>query len=333
MRRGLTHQRGVAIISVLLVIAVVAVLAVKMSAQLRYQVARTQAAEAAEQGYWHWLSAEALARQVLLTELEENEGKAHLNQAWATSQGPYPVRGGMIGGEIKDLHACFNLNSLTLDPDNSAQRVTAQERFMALLEALEIDSYASERLTATLIDWLDDDTELYEGMGAEDPDYMSLPQPFQPANGMFAHISEFRQLLGVNAEIYEKLRPYVCVIPGLDTWQFNLNTVQSDHPELVVAFFRGVIDLAAAEEILSNRGDEGYETVDQVKQEPSLQAIISSGTELDDFEDMTFNSQYFELFAEIQYGDLELYGTSIIHVANGASFVLYRGRGGYVANE
>ena len=75
MRRTKQRQQGVAIITVLLVIAIVAAIAVKMSGQLRYQLARTSAHESSEQAYWHWLSAEALAQQVLLGVQEEEEGK------------------------------------------------------------------------------------------------------------------------------------------------------------------------------------------------------------------------------------------------------------------
>ena len=209
MRRTKQRQQGVAIITVLLVIAIVAAIAVKMSGQLRYQLARTGAHESSEQAYWHWLSAEALAQQVLLGVQEEEEGKFNLQQPWAQPQGPFPVRGGTIGGQLKDLHACFNINSLALQEGESADREMAKERYQALLEVLEFDSYTAERLTATLMDWLDEDSMLHESIGAEDPDYESLPQPYLAANTLMSHISELRQVAGYTRRHHIL---YVCAV-------------------------------------------------------------------------------------------------------------------------
>lgn len=326
-------QRGVAIITVLLVIAVVSVLAVKMSGQLRYQLAYTSAHESSEQAYWHWLSAEALARQVLVGMQEQSDGKTQLNQDWAQPQGPFPVRGGMIAGQLKDLQACFNINSLALVEGESAAREDGKERFKALLESLEVDTYTAERLTATLVDWLDEDSMLHESMGAEDPDYESLPQPYQAANALMSHISELRQVIGFNQTLYQLLKPYVCVIPGVREWRLNINTIDPEQPEILAAYFKGDIDVSTAEQILGNRGEQGYDTVDELRQESALQSVVQQAGQSDIFENIAVTSEYFELHAQVQYGDLELYGTSIIHVSQGASFVLHRSRGGYLENE
>src|SRR5690554_1229685 len=188
------RQQGVAIITVLLIVVIVTVLAVQMSGRLRLQIARVISSDHAEQAYWHWMSAESLVRQVLLAELEEDDNRVHLQQNWATQQGPFPVRNGMIAGEIKDLHSCFNLNALYKNEEDLAALTLAMEQYQALLEALEFDQYTAERLTATLIDWIDKDTQLHSNLGAEDADYESLPQPYQAANSLLSHRSELRQI-------------------------------------------------------------------------------------------------------------------------------------------
>ncbi|MCO4321581.1 type II secretion system minor pseudopilin GspK [Aliidiomarina quisquiliarum] len=331
----LAQQRtqGVAIISVLLVVALVTILATRMSGHLQMQIARVSGSEHAEQAYWHWLSAEALVRQVLLKEHEESEGRTHLQQGWATQQGPFPVRGGFIGGRVYDLHACFNLNSLRKDTDNTANLAKATERYQQLLTALEFDEYTIRQLTATLIDWLDTDTELHNAMGAEDSDYESLPQPYQAANNLLAHRSELRQIVGYQQAIYERLKPYVCVIPGETNWQLNLNTVPTDKPEIVMAFFRGTLDLSAAESLLNNRPNKGFESLEQIKQEPAIQALSGSGPLTDDLADLTVSSQYFELNAQVKYGDLEFYGYSQLKITEGKAWILHRSRGGYEADD
>lgn len=326
-------QQGSAIIMVMLIIALIAVMAVQMSERLRLQIARIGGTDFAEQAYWHWLSAEALARQVLAAELEADDFRVHLRQNWATEQGPFPVRGGAIGGRIRDLHSCFNLNSLFNGEGNEQRFGVAVEQYQSLLSALEFDEFTSERLTATLIDWLDKDSELHNSFGAEDPDYESLPQPYQAANTLLSHRSELRQIIGYTQEVYETLRPFVCVIPASTEFSMNLNTVNSEHPELVQAFFRGQLDRNAAEGLLSARPDDGFESVDAIREQPEIQNLISNDETVSELELLTTESKYFELQAHVQYGDLEYYGFSQMLVAGGDVHILHRSRGGYVRDE
>ncbi|MCC5855663.1 MAG: type II secretion system minor pseudopilin GspK [Idiomarina sp.] len=326
-------ERGVALITVLLVIAVIAYLAARMTGHLQVQIGRVSASDHAEQAYWHWLSAEALVRQVLLTEHQESEGRSHLGQGWATQQGPFPVRGGLIGGRVRDLHACFNLNSVYRNPEDTASFALAVERYQQLLTELEFDEFTARRLTSTLIDWLDADGELHDSMGAEDADYESLPQPYQTANTLLSHLSELRQVVGYTAEVYERLRPYVCVIPGHTEWQLNVNTVRVDQPQLLVAFFRGAMDIGTAERLLQNRPEEGYESVQEVRETSELQSLAEAGEQVSDVNQLTVNSEFFELNAQVQYGDLEFYGNSQIRISEGRAYVLHRSRGGYEQDE
>ncbi|MCH8492608.1 MAG: type II secretion system minor pseudopilin GspK [Idiomarina sp.] len=326
-------QQGFAIITVLLVVAIIVVLAMQMSSRLRIQVARIASSDYAEQAYWHWLSAEALVRQVLLTELEESEGRTHLEQNWALQQGPFPVRGGAIGGRIQDLHSCFNLNSLYTDDITNARFVLAVEQYQALLQVLEIDEFQAERLTATLIDWLDKNSELHNSFGAEDADYESLPQPYQAGNNLLSHISELRQIAGYNQTVYEALAPYVCVIPAVTEWRLNLNTVAENKPQIVTAFFRGQLDMNAAQSLLNARPSDGFEDVEAIRQQGEIQNLLSAGTTLSELEQLTVASEYFQLQAQVQYGDLEYYGVSQMLIRDGAAFILHRSRGGYQQDE
>ncbi|MCL5255603.1 MAG: type II secretion system minor pseudopilin GspK [Gammaproteobacteria bacterium] len=330
------RQQGVAIITVLLIVVIVTVLAVQMSGRLRLQIARVISSDHAEQAYWHWMSAESLVRQVLLAELEEDDNRVHLQQNWATQQGPFPVRNGMIAGEIKDLHSCFNLNALYKNEEDLAALTLAMEQYQALLEALEFDQYTAERLTATLIDWIDKDTQLHSNLGAEDADYESLPQPYQAANSLLSHRSELRQIMGYTQEVYERLRPFVCVIPAQTQWRLNLNTVPEDRAELIVAFFRGQMDINSAQSLLGARPQDGFADVESIQQQTEIQNLVGEGQTiqgLPEIEALTVESQYFELRAAIQYGDLEFYGVSQLHITNGEAYVVHRSRGGYETDE
>jgi len=340
-----SRQKGVAIITVMLIIALVTVIAVHMSGRLQLQIGRVTASEYSEQAYWHWLSAEALARRVLKEEREQ-DGRFFLEQNWAQQQGPFPVDGGTIGGRIRDLHSCFNLNALWADPNNSAYHALAVEQYAALLEVLEFDRFTIDRLSATLIDWLDADTELVNNYGAEDADYMALPQPYQAANTLMTEFSDLRQVRGYTAEVMERLRPYVCVIPGQSRWEMNINTVDAEQAEIVSAFFRGNMDVSSAENMLRNRPSDGWGNKEEIVGQAEIEALENS----EETEYLTIDSEFFELRARVQYGDLEFFGHTVMHFpvssgnnadqaagngtgSNNEIFILHRARGGYQANE
>ena len=333
--RSAHSQRGVALITVLLVVAMVAVIAVNMSGRLKGQVERTLAMEMAENAYWYWLSAEALVKQVLATELS-HEGYAHRDQNWALQQGPFPVDNGLIGGRVRDLHACFNLNALY--PGNEDNPVPtsglALEQYEALLRALEFDDFTIEQLSATLLDWLDDDSVLVNGYGAEDADYESLPRPYQAANTMMSHISELRQVKGYTQEVYERLRHHVCVIPRVAELAVNLNTVDVERPELVSAVFLGGLSVTDARDLLSRWPQGGYESVDDIAALAELQGLVPEGDEqARGMESLTVHSEYFELRAAVQFGSAEFFALSIVQARDGEARVLHRSRRGYDWND
>ncbi|MCC5880703.1 MAG: type II secretion system minor pseudopilin GspK [Idiomarina sp.] len=329
------QQRGVALITVLLVVAIVAVVAVNMSGRLKGQVDRAHAMEMAENAYWHWLSAEQLVRQVLLAEIE-NDDYVHGGQNWANQQGPFPVEGGFIGGRVRDLHACFNLNALFPGSEESpvASSGLALEQYQALLQALEFDDFTVQQLSATLLDWLDEDNVLTNQYGAEDADYESMPRPYQAANSLMSHISELRQVVGYTQEVYERIRPHVCVIPQRSDLAFNLNTMDPERPELLSAIFLGLLGVEQARDMLSGWPPEGYASVEEITNLAELQGLVPEGDEqVRGEESLTVESEFFELRAAIQYGDTEFFAVSIIQALDGEARILHRSRRGYDWND
>lgn len=331
-------QRGVALITVLLVVALVAVIAVSMSGRLKGQVSRTHATEMAEQGYWYWLSAEQLLRQVLLTELDEDD-YVHGAQNWATQHGPYPVDGGFIGGRVRDMHSCFNVNSLFTGSEDSpnADAALALEQYQALLAALDFDEFTRQQLSATLIDWLDEDTVLVNSYGAEDADYESMAQPYQAANAMMSHTSELRQVVGYTRDVYERLRPYICAIPGSSELAFNLNTMDAEKPELVSAIFLGQLDVSQAANLLAQWPEQGYDDVSEITQLAELQALREDDGDgegpLPGQQSLTVHSEFFELRAAVLVGESEFFALSIVQIRDGSARVIHRSRRGYDWND
>ncbi|WP_241970524.1 MULTISPECIES: type II secretion system minor pseudopilin GspK [Idiomarina] len=320
----MARQRGAALITVMLVIAIVSVIAVNLGSSLQRQVSRSANLQQAEQSYWMWLSAEDVLAEVLQLELEQSDGIVHRQQNWATKQGPFPVAGGQIAADVRDLRSCFNLNSLVPGGEQELQGERRRQQFRQLLMANEVDSYLAQQLTDALIDWIDEDTRLSEN-GAEDPDYESLPHPYQAANSPLLDISELRQVRGFSADIVAKIKPQVCVIPGNSELKLNINTMDDEHAALLVALTNGALDLAGAQQVLAGRPEGGYDDREQALTEGPLAGIKDQdGNPLDE---LVVTSQYFQLLAYIQWGEVETRARSVMQVTPESARVIYRAMG------
>ncbi|WP_417685421.1 type II secretion system minor pseudopilin GspK [Pseudidiomarina gelatinasegens] len=377
-----TQQRGVALLMVLLVVALVSVMAVTLSGRLQTSVLRTGNLQQAEQAYWYWLSAEEIVTELLRTELSESDNVAHQQQMWyqqSESGNLYPVDGGAIQGKIKDLHSCFNLNSLRVeDRDDSGsnnagsnagtddetdaevggspssgagtaphlirERRKAQLRMLMLASSESLEPYAADVIVDALADWLDDDDTIDGSYGAESVDYQSLQFPYSAANNWLIHVSELRLIRGVSAKIYQQIKPYVCVIPRDNTLQINLNTVDDDQPELLHAVTLGAMSMDDASNFLSSRRAEGYESMDDARNNGALNdaatrgprpnlggGVTPNGVSAETIggvlDDLDVKSKYFQLNAKIGYGDLVMAAESQFLITSETAKVLYRGAG------
>ncbi|WP_404401647.1 type II secretion system minor pseudopilin GspK [Idiomarina seosinensis] len=324
MNKRTARQQGAAMITVMLVIALVSVIAVNLGSTLQRQVSRSANLQQAEQSYWMWLSAEEVLAEVLSIELERSDGVVHLEQNWAQRQGPFPVEGGQIGAQIRDLRSCFNLNSLVPEGDEELQGEKRRQQFRLLLTAAEIDSYQAQQLTDALIDWIDEDTRLSQ-YGAEDADYESRAHPYQAANSALVDISELRQIRGFTPQIIERIKPLVCVIPGNRQLKVNINTLDPEHGALLVAISGGQLDLSSAAQILAGRPQSGYAEREEALSEGPLAGISDGEDGL--LQELVVSSQYFQLLAFIQWGDVDIRARSILQVTPDSARVIYRAMG------
>lgn len=86
------------------------------------------------------------------------------------------------------------------------------ETLAALLEELGVSALTSRRIAGALSDWRDEDDDVGEN-GAESSAYRAAGLA-APGNRPFLAVEEFRQLLGVDASIFEAARPYLTLNGG-----------------------------------------------------------------------------------------------------------------------
>ena len=117
-----THQqKGVALITALLIVALATIVSVKIATHLQLDVRRTGNMLASEQATQYVLAAENLLSIALYEDRKDNDIDYYGNldehtdkESWADIY-EFPFENALIRSQAVDLQACFNLNSLVTD--------------------------------------------------------------------------------------------------------------------------------------------------------------------------------------------------------------------------
>lgn len=320
-------QTGVALITVMLIVALCAVIASQMTARMQMQVQRSANIAFNQQAYWYAMGAEAFTKRVLIAAFKEDENVTHLGQIWAQGETTFPVDFGEISGEIFDLQSCLNLNALRAplskasnggEADNKPKtrdnKVPARLALETLLINLQLDGtsqFEAESMADSLTDWLDDDSSISGTGGAEDNDYASREFPYLAANNFLASVNELRIIEHFTPVIIEAIKPYVCVIPQSDQYKININTLSSEHAQLLQALLDSTLD--EAQDILAARPENGFASIDDFYNLPEVVKLKEFNDKKDQF---VVDSEYFTLKASASFNDSFFAMKSVMKVTN-----------------
>lgn len=262
MRYGTRHkQQGIALVVVMLVVAIVVVIAASMTSRLQLVMNRSINQQMVQQGLWSGLGGERLIYKVLKQDYKDDPNSVNLSQLWAREGMVFPVGDGMLSGEVRDLHSCFNLNVLGASNKQSQQTSSlAQRQLQTLFIEVGIDNYEAEQLASTIKDWIDSDSQMSGSLGAEDDMYSSKVVPYLAPNSAMVNLSELMAVEGMTPATYRKILPYVCVLPEA-TLRLNVNTIKPDNAAILVAAFEGKLSLDDAKNVLESRDEEGFKDI------------------------------------------------------------------------
>jgi len=277
-----TIQRGVALITAVLIVAIVATVAVFVGLHQQIWLRQTQnlmdraQATAIHQGSLFWAS------QILAKDAK-NSTTDNLTEDWAKPLPPLPVEGGVIVASLSDAQARFNLNNLWQNNKPSTEYGAV---FQRLLEQLGLDPVLKD----TLIDWLDGDPQTRPN-GAEDIEYLNSEPPYRAANRSLESVEELRLVKGFDAATVDMLRPYVVALPNATT--INVNTA----PNLLLAALVQGLSTTTADEIVSERGKTPFKQLTDFEKLLSPDQKPQKGT-------YDLKSSYFLANIDIQIGRL-----------------------------
>jgi general secretion pathway protein K len=206
-QRGGRHQRGIALITAVILVAIATVLATTIGFASAMAARRASAVIGADQALLAAEGAEAMAAYVL-RQSGATTGQASLDQVWAQPYGPYMLAPGVMlqFAQIDDEQAKFNINDLA--PGGASDPASIQQ-FQRLLSELGLET----KWAGLMADWIDSDDNPNQPDGAEDDTYLAQTPQFRTANEPVTSISELMALPGFGRDRYNRLAPYITALP------------------------------------------------------------------------------------------------------------------------
>jgi len=318
----LHRQNGVALITALLVVSLGSILAASLLEHLYSDLRRTENIIRADQAELYNANAVQFARGLLRMDRTLNNEYDTLQEYSAQNEQLFPVPGGGVSARLLDQQRCFNLNNLSASNTTLAQQTII---YRNLLQQAEIDSALHSTLVDSLLDWLDDN-DIAQPMGAEFDYYIGLEQPYRSANQLMITPTELRMVKGYTPEIISQLRPYVCVIPAINT-AININTASLEMLESIPAL------AGHGAQIIQDR-DGKPDTTDDDAPFASMndfQRYAQQTLQIQNFntQGLQVYSEYFmmESHTNLGAGDIRLYSLIYRNQSDGSSEIIYQSRG------
>ena len=316
MSRSRTGMRGVALVSVLLIVSVATALAYEMASRHTLDVVRSRLLFDTSQARQYALGGEAWARQLLHADWQDETTRAKdtVLEEWAllgvagggaagqeSGARAFEIEQGVLTVRIEDLRSRFNLNAL-LGADAEANR----ERFKRLLRHLELDPHIADAWQ----DWVDAD-ENVTGHGAEDLDYLTRTPARRTPNGPAADVSEFRIVAPLPRDAFVRLRKHVAALPQPDLL-VNVNTAT----DAVLASLGAQLSLADAQQL--GMAERDYDSV--------REALVAHAKLGDSAAQLDVRSDFFLVRSRAEVGDVVVELASRLHRDAGSGVIRVFGR-------
>jgi general secretion pathway protein K len=235
---AVAKQRGMAIISALLIAAVVAVIAAAMLTRQSVFTRSLEAEQLRTQGQWLLLGGLEQSRQ-LLWDARRKDVLTRLDQPWARAQRA------AFEGQLEDEQGKFNLRNLV---NRQQPDIDQLHNFERLCRLIGVDAAVSQRISRRVLASYD---QRVVRKDAEDQ--------LQPAQyPMLRSLEDLSALEGVDPQLLRRLHRFVSVLPG-NTW-VNGNTASAEVlsavvPQLSVSQAQALVAERDSGRWFINRGD------------------------------------------------------------------------------
>lgn len=286
-----TH-RGIALISILLVVVLFSALAFQLYSHQTMVTAQTRIGLNANQARYSLMASEALAQELLYVDWLDEDGRTRDDMAepWAQTLTTIQTVSGDVNVQIVDQSGRLNLNALT-----GASSKESTKAFSYILNRVGL----SLELVPMWRDWIDADDQRYhvDGyQGREELDWLGSQTPFRTPNRLAADLSEIKVFAPIESDVYKELTQLVTVLPTT-LLKINVNTA---HPEVLNSL------LPPGSSKMSVRGG--------IRNFGSVEAFVDLNSGFSEVSsNLSVRSDFFEVRATLQGTDLRLDMTSLIY--------------------
>lgn len=248
-------QRGVALLTILLLVVSITIVAGSMLASQKIAIRRSGVVVTQNQLLQDIDAGKQLAVTIIRADNQLNDTDS-AQDIWAQSLPPYTLGSHSITVELRDEASRFNINNLY---HNGQVDSTALAIFQRLLLQLNLEP----EIASAVLDWQDADKEVYKDGGDESSVYANTALPNQP----FVSAAQLQSVRGVDAEVLATLRPYITAVPYY--LPININTAS---PLLLAA----LMEQASTEQmqaVMTRREQQVLTAVTELWQLPPLSAL------------------------------------------------------------
>ena len=225
------NRRGIAIISVLIVIALISASVSLMLQRFGRDLKQTQFIVAQTQSLNHLYSLEAWAKSILLS---DDLSVDSLDEVWATSIPPIQVPGGSVYGKLTDLQSRLNVNNL-IDLETNIYSPQYRSFFYDCINL--INTQLQQQLMADTI--------------------FSYVVSQSPKPKLFEHSAEIRKIKSISIEDYIKIKPHLTALPRLTP--ININTASKE----VLSCIHPQLSGPLVNKVIQNRKNKAFGIIDE----------------------------------------------------------------------
>lgn len=299
------RERGVAVITAILIVAVAASAAAMMLSQQSAMIDQALMVSSRAQADLYAQAGVDWARGVLAEDARRTREVDTLDEGWAQPIAALPVDRALVAGSIGDEQGRFNLNNVMNGNTPSGPDIRM------LREILAHVGLAPE-LAEAIVDWIDADPDLSGSGGAEDAFYLGLQRPYRAANRPMVQLEELYRVRGFDAAAVAKLRPWVTALPIRTAT--NVNTAG----DIVIAALLGVPRDKAAALVAERRAKPFQQKGDFTARAASLGAAAA-------IPEYDVKSAHFLVNVRVAQDDVHLATEALVRrVESGATDIIWR---------
>ena len=255
-------QRGVALLTILLLVVSITVVAGAMLASQKIAIRRSGLLFDQNQLLQDIDAGQQLAVTMIRADANLNDTDS-TQDIWAKPVPPYTLGTHSIGIEMRDEASRFNINNLY-------QNGAVDSNALAVLQRLLTQLDLAPDIAIAVLDYQDADSEVYQDGGDESTVYNQQSNSSVDndlPNQRLVNIDQLQNVKGINAEVLAVLRPYLTVVPHY--LPININTAS---PVILAALIDGATS-QQMQTIVDLREKQVVESIDEIWQLPILSSL------------------------------------------------------------